>query len=318
MRANEGIKMKIELPSNPDVPVDDRLALLEDPLLAQRLMRENPALYADSPPRTQREVLAWTTRHFGTALLAVTAAFSIAAGYFATELTRKPPAAAPAHRAVATAPIHRTHVATHPRAASRPATHVVQRAAFAPSARPASRHAAAPVVIVHRAAPIHAVSRETLLLRARLRAQEAELATLRALAARQAAAEHAAATAQARYAAQARARVATSSEPAPQSRPRSAPATATATSTASGSAPDPVRTTSTPPVDMPEPTNGGVKNPPTSPGGVWTERIPDGGTLGGALPPIIVGVPRDPCTPRGGRIGSVLQAVQIIQALSRH
>ena len=53
-----------------------------------------------------------------------------------------------------------------------------------------------------------------------------------------------------------------------------------------------------------------MKTPPTNPGGIWNERIPGGGTLGGAVGPII-GVPRDSCTPRGGRTGIVMQAISL-------
>ena len=80
--------MAIELPSKPDT-LDERLALLEDAFLAERLMHDNPArFFAPEPPRTQREILAWTTRGFGSALLAVTAALSIAAGYFVYDNSR--------------------------------------------------------------------------------------------------------------------------------------------------------------------------------------------------------------------------------------
>ncbi|HEY5147385.1 MAG TPA: hypothetical protein VII82_11495, partial [Polyangiaceae bacterium] len=61
---------------------------------------------------------------------------------------------------------------------------------------------------------------------------------------------------------------------------------------------------------------GPPKTPPTSPGGVWTERIPGGGTFGGGFPQS-PGVPRDSCTPRGGRTGIVMEAISVLMS-SRH
>src|SRR5947209_9325510 len=120
--------MAIELPSGPAV-LEERLAALEDPILAERLFRENPSLFAPEPepPRTQREILRWTTRRVGTAIIAVTAAISIAAGYAGSELTRHRAPVAPAalrapvgHAAAAHAtvphrapPHHATRVAHH-------------------------------------------------------------------------------------------------------------------------------------------------------------------------------------------------------------
>ncbi|HEY0613182.1 MAG TPA: hypothetical protein VGC96_01020 [Candidatus Elarobacter sp.] len=292
--------MTIELLSESAV-LEDRLASLEDPTLAERLVREHPSLFPEVPPeipRTHREVLAWATRRVGTAVIAVTAAVSIAAGYFSSELFRHPTAAAPVPHPAAVALAATAH-------AKQPARHHAAHAAVAPVAH----HAAVPVQHAAPVARYVSVShprpdRQALLLRAKLRAQELEIARLRA----QAAAEHAAARA-ARAQAAVHHRLATSAAAAPQSRPQSEPAAAS----------EPTTGTAAPgPVDA-APPSGGVKNPPTSPGGIWNERIPGGGTLGG-MSPVPVGVPRDPCTPRGGRVGAVMQAVQavqIIQSLSR-
>jgi hypothetical protein len=312
--------MAIELPSGPAV-LEERLAALEDPVLAERLFRENPSLFVAAdpePPCTQREILRWTTRRVGTAVIAVTAAISIVAGYVGSELGRnRAPVARPAQHAAVVVPLaHRAPVAhrTPPRA------HVAHHAAAPPHPRHVAAvtpHAAyvAPAIVYRAPVVYPRPDREAQLLRARLHAQELEVARLRALAA----AEHAAArAAQARAAAHHR--IATAPASAPQSRPQSEPAAATRTATATGAGSEPAGQAGAGPANEPLPeSTGGVKTPPTNPGGVWNERYP-GGTLGGMIPPIPVGVPRDSCTPRGGRIGAVtqvLQAAAIIQSLSR-
>jgi type II secretory pathway pseudopilin PulG len=324
----------IELPSGP-VVLEDRLALLEDPDLAERLFRENPALFAAEPPRTQREVLAWTTRKLGTALLAVTAVISIAAGYAVNELTRKhEPARAPAAVSV---PFHRAQPASHVRTEPRPAMHVARHATNAAhhaativvahpiaAARTAATHrtispaqsAGAHVVVHHRAAVVApavvvhpAMSRELQAQRAKERARAAQAEQLRVWAAEQ----HAIAMRAAQRAAQARA--AAQAEPAPQVRPRTEPASAVSTASGQATRTDTATTTTSPLDTAPPSGNAGVKNPtPTNPGGGWNERGPIQGTLGGVVGPIL-GTPRDSCTPRGGRVGIVMQAISI---LSQH
>ena len=313
--------MLIELPSKPDT-LDERLALLEDPFLAELLVRENPALFAQEPPRTQREILAWTTRGFGTAVLAVTAALSIAAGYLVYDISRGR-AAAPtaAHPTAAVAlPLRHAPPAARHRIAIRPPAHAAQQSVITPHAQPLQQHASAPVVVYH-TAPLPAThaapDRNPLPLRAQLRAHAAEPAHLQAPApAPQSAAAQLAAWEATHPQSQAQASTATVAEPAPRTRPRSESATATETATTTASSTEPVTTTATP-GGVPDPAQGGgVKTPPTNPGGIWTERIPGGGTLGGAIGPII-GVPRDSCTPRGGRVGIVMQAISVLTS-SRH
>ena len=143
--------MPIELPSHPSL-VDERLALLEDPVLAERLFLEHAELYGDEPPRTERQVLAWATRRFGTVVLAVTATLSIAAGYvlapsFLPHDART--AAKPAVAVIAAPPRPVAHRDAKPTAAA-PA-HVARTLHIAPPA-----HVAAPGHATHvAAAPVH-------------------------------------------------------------------------------------------------------------------------------------------------------------------
>ncbi|MBV8299754.1 MAG: hypothetical protein JO083_09460 [Candidatus Eremiobacteraeota bacterium] len=316
----------IELPSGP-VVVEERLALLEDPDLAARLLRENPALFAAEPPRTQREVLAWTTRKLGTAVLAVTAVISIVAGYAVSEMTRKHDTARmpTAHPAAATLPLRHAQtapqrhvvarpaarVAHHPATAGHPAA-IVHPIAAAPHYAIPVQHASAPVVVYHRPIAAHpGVDREALAFRAHERAQAAQAAQLKAWAAEQ----HAIASRAAARAAQARAareQGAVRTEAAPQARPRTETATASAptTRTDTGATNSPLDT-------APPGGNAGTKPPPSNPNGGWSDRLPNPGTLGGVIGPVI-GVPRDSCTPRGGRTGIVMQAVQQILLSQQH
>jgi hypothetical protein len=283
--------MPVKLPSSPGV-IEDRLASLEDPILAEQLFLEHPTLYGDEPPQTQRAVLAWTTRRFGTAALAVTAAVSVAAGYFLTPLvTHRNAPAQPA-------PPSKTSVA----APSRPAAHrhivkkaapvrVAHRSALVPAA-PAPVHVAPPRPIVHRATVVHAPivhrhpNREMIALRAKVQAQEAEIAALH----KRAVAEEAAARA-----AHARASAAISA-----ARTQPAPQVYAPTDTAA-----PSRTETAPmPVDAPLP-SGGTKTPQSASNGGWTERSPV--PVYGSAPAPIGGV--DPCTPQGGRLGIIIHSL---------
>ena len=281
--------MAIELPPRPSADDDSRLALLEDPELAERLFRENPALFSYEPPRTQREVLAWATRRVGTLALAVTAAASIAAGYLVAgfalhrETPRAVPAAAEPH---AVAAQHRAALA--PRH-SHHAAHIV-----------AQPHAAAAVVtapvapvaprIVHVAPVAPEPSHEAQLMRAKVHAQQAEIARLRAEAT-EAAAQAARAHAQA-----------VDAQAAVRSRTQTQPATATATEPV-GSGENAASRTS--PLDAPQPEGG---KPATNTGGGWTSHGAYGTAVPGGPPPIWG--PADPCTPHGGRTGIVMQMVQ--------
>ena len=288
--------MAIEFPSRPivlDEPgmLDGRLALLEDPSLAERLIRENPALFAPEPPRTEREILAWTTHRWGPALLAVTAAVSIAAGYFGSGITRGHAAAPPvAHAATVAVPLRHASPVVHRHAAT--AAHVaapvvVRHANAAPAVQ---HHARAPVAVIH-AVPLHVAQpvREHARTHPRVQPQAAG-----------------AQTADAQLAAW---------EAAHRAQPRSEPAAATENATSRASSTEPVTTTTTsagapetPPATTPQ-------RPPTNPGGVWNERIP-GGILNSGMGPVI-GVPRDSCTPRGGRTGIVMEAISILTS-ARH
>lgn len=333
--------MAIELPSKLDVlepDVLERLASLEDPILAERLARENPELFPQAPPRTEREVLAWTTRRFGTAIIAVTAALAVAAGYFGNELRRghadAPQAAAP--KAAVPAPVPLRHAATAPRhraAAHHPAPVAHHGAPVAHHAAPVAHHAIAhhavaqPVAKTYRPAATYVQT----LPQAAYVAHHATAAhhtvaspvpqPVRHHAAAPVVVHHTAPASAPRTAADQLAAWA-ATHPTSRTHPRSEPAssteaatrtsTSTTTATAPGTAPEPYGTSSTP-RDTGVPT--GAQRPPTNPNGGWTERIP-GGILSGGMGPVI-GVPRDSCTPRGGRTGIVMEAIQILAA-GRH
>lgn len=331
--------MAIEFPSKPDVlanpgVLDERLAALEAAFFADQVLHENPALTAPEPPRTQREILAWTTRRFGPALIAVTAALSIATGYVLTDRSHAPAAPKPAQHAAATgatlAVPHRhaapaQHRATRPvaqstdhtKAPSHPAPaphhasapvvyHALPQAAtvrIAPHA--AVRHIAAPVAPVHHAAAAPATTHTS-------QAVPAPAHHRARTAAPQSAADQLAAWEASHPASQARISTTTSTEPAPRTQPRSEPASATDTATAGGTRTEPTTTTTSVPGGAPDSgRGGGTRMPPTNPGGIWNEHLPGGGTLGGAIGPII-GAPRDPCTPRGGRVGIVMEAISVL------
>ena len=324
--------MAIEFPSKPDVlakpavdvlantALDERLASLEAAFFADHVLQESPPLTAPEPPRTAREILAWTTRGLGTALIAVTAALSVATGYVVMERSRAPvvravPVALPHGHAIAGAQRHASHRASGP---------VAHRAA-APSV---VSHAAAPSVASHAAAPSvvhHAVSQPVVYHAAqapvvRRPAQHVQSAPVRhtapavvthhAAVAPRTADEQLAAWERTHPASQGRASTVTTAEPAPQTRPRTEPATATGTATATAGGTGPDTTTTSAPNGTPD-TRGGTRTPPSNPGGIWNERLPGGGTLGGAIGPIL-GVPRDSCTPQGGRTGIVMQAISVL------
>jgi hypothetical protein len=249
-------------------------------------------------------------------VLAVTAALSIAAGYVlgprvmnhqaspAPQPVVIPAPAAVHHQPVIPAPLHRVHPRAH---------------------QP----------VVHRPIAAPRISREEAALRAKLREQDAELAALRRrIAANESAARDAQLRASAAIAAAAhssalhaaRHAAATQTLPAPHPQPqRQRHAAATATSTATRTATSPATTTTTStsaaapnePVDVPAPAPDPGANPrPVNPGGVWSEHPPQG-TYGGSHGPYPVGVPIDPCTPVGGRVGIVINTINTILGASR-
>jgi hypothetical protein len=329
--------MAIEFPSKPDVwakpapdvladtALDERLALLEAAFLADHVLHEGPALVAPEPPRTAREILAWTTRRFGPALIAVTAALSVATGYVITERSHAPVA-------VVAVPQRHAAPAAQPRIARRPPARAAHHASSSAPAAVAQHHAgapaahhttAAPVVVHAHAQPVVYHAAEAPVVRrpaahrqsAPARHTAPAVVTHTAPATPQTASEQLAAWERTHPASQGRASATTSAEPAPQTRPRSEPASATDTATAGATRTDP--TTTSAPGGATDTGPNGTRTPPSNPGGIWNERLPGGGTLGGAIGPII-GVPRDSCTPRGGRTGIVMQAISILASSHQH
>jgi hypothetical protein len=299
--------MPVELPSNRGV-IEDRLATLEDPVLAERLFLEHPSLYDDEPPRTERAVLAWTTRHFGPIALAVTASVSVTAGYFLTPLVthRNAPAQpAPRSKTAASTP---SRPAAHRHIAQKTAPKQrAHRSALIPAA-PVQAHVAAPHPIVHAPAVVRAPAvyrhpnREAIALRAKLQAQEDEMAALRKRAALDEAAARAAQARASAAIAAAHRGSATRTAPAPLPQPRTQPAGevyAPAASTESVS-------TANAPVDVPA--RDGTRQPPPAPNGGWTERPTIPIIYGSGSAPL-PGGPLDPCTPQGGRLGVVIHSL---------
>ena len=295
--------MPIELPSDLEV-IDERLRSLEDRVLAERLFQDNPELFSE-PPQTERQVLAWATRRFGTAVIAVTAAVSIAAGYLLGPLVIKhdrPSPAAPVtsaaavvvrpqrpavqHRAKPAAPVHTARTA--PVLAAPVVRHVAPVAHHAALLYPPVHHHPAVAVPV----PNQAAEHE--------RALQAELARQR----RAAAARRAHANATARQSA-------VRTETAPRTQPRTETATGVATATATATGPTDVPV-STQPADVPAP-SGNPKSPVTNPGGVWSEHPPLATGPYGNQPGSVMA---DPCTPRRGRLGAVLDTLQRASASS--
>ncbi len=308
--------MPIEQLSPPSL-LDERLASLEDPVLAERLFTEHAELYGEEPPQTERQVLAWATRRFGTVVLAVTATLSIAAGYVLAPLFRehdaksivKPPPAVTAPARAIARPHAKPHAKPHTVAHAAPAHHAAAPAAAVPKAA-SHAHAVAPAlphpVVYTRPAPVRIVApapnHEAAALRAKLHAQAVELAALR----KKAAAEDAALRAAARP------HPAPRTQPQAQAQPRTETATATATAAAQQPATEVPAGVST---DQPaSQSNAGVKAPPANPGGGWNEHPPMSGTYGVPTGGIVFGGPADPCTPRGGRSGVVMRSV-ITQAV---
>jgi len=310
--------MLVELPRDPTV-LDDRLALLEDPALAERLVHENPSLFTQTPILTRREVLASASRRFGTLVITMTAVTSLVAGYLLTPLAfghKSVPAVAPAQRSVVAAPLA---APKHPRVA-RIAHHSAARHAIVPlphraAAPVVAPHVAAPAPVTYAAPVVHARPAPDPALEARLAEQRAEIERLRSrIAAEHAAAAHEAAlaAAQARAAQAAMHRTAAQPQPAAQAQPKAqndaavgeyAPESSANTTAQGSTSPD-------------APPDAGAKTPPDTPTHVaWPPRghfpIPIGGPIGP------VGGPIDPCTPQNGRIGTVLAGAVLNAVLNR-
>src|SRR5579875_3157892 len=284
--------MSVQLPPVGD-PLEERLASLEDPAFAARLFNENPSLYAKTLAQIQKQA---RQRRLWTASLAGTAIVSLTAGLFMGPTISKllsPPAAQ--KHTVAAAPM-RSIPAREP-------ARVEQRTS--PVAPPARRGVAVHHPARGEKSPVTPVVNE-----AAIRANSAARAEMRRLEARIAAEEAAAkrAQAEARAAAlaaaqtyrqvQVHAAAAPAVRPVPAAAPAGGPSSAAQSSTTTASTGAPATT----PQSFPDPPlpSGGTKGVP---GGGWTEHYPMGGGGG----PVLIG--RDPCTPPGGRIGTVIQGV---------
>jgi hypothetical protein len=316
--AVEVIAMAIELPADLAV-IDERLRSLEDRILAERLFIENPELFSQGPPQTEREVLAWATRRFGTVVIAVTAAVSIAAGYLLGPLVLKHdrpstaaavpaqhrakavPARAPSAHVARAVPVHVAHAAP---------VHV------APAAPVVLRHAP---VVTHHAAVVYPPVHHRTVVAAPIPNQASYAENERAMNAeyarrQRAAAAHDAALRQARATATAQQHAART-EPAPRTQPRTETATGVATGSATTTASGPIEAQGPAPqqpVDVPAP-SGNPRSPVTNPSTVWNERPPlPVGPLGNPAGPVMA----DPCTPRRGRLGAVLDTLQRVNASS--
>ena len=287
--------MPVELPSNLDVVefLDERLATLEDPILKERLVSENPSLYSQALARMEREALVATSKRWGTFVLALTAAASIVAGYVLAPIAFKhqtPPLAA-ARPAVVAAPHKAPAPATHPKVVVRHAAVPVRHAV-----PPSAAHHQAAIAIVRVPVVVPPAHHTDAALRARLAAQAAEIRQLRAAAAAARPAQHRG--------------VAPVPVPANESGVTSQAVPQAKSESASGSegptraeidaqvAQQQAQSTTTP---------DGTKAGPPSRGGTppWTERLP--GPLGG-IGGVIIGT-ADPCTPQGGRTGVVLGTI---------
>ena len=294
--------MSIQLPPHLE-SIDERLASLEDPTLAERLVNENPSLYSRALAQIEEEAQRSTSRRFGSFVLAITATASIVAGYFLMPVLTKQqaPPAAPAVRppVVVGAP----RPAGHHHVAGAPA-HVIRHGAIVKHM--AQSHAAVrPIPVAPVFIPVTAHHDGA--LRAKLAAEQAEVARLRMrVAAQEAAARHARAKAAAAASA-----VRAAAAPRPGSRPQTEPQpqtrdeSAVGQSTTQGTA-DPATARTSPTTNAPAPGPETQRSVPPSVGGVppWSEHFPTG-----PLGPRRAGVPADTCTPSGGRVGIVLNAI---------
>jgi hypothetical protein len=306
--------MSVELyPTARDL--EAKLSTLEDPALAERLLSSNPDLFTiptDEPQvlesaaaREEISIFAAAWKRFGNIALAVTATASIVAGYVLTPMVvhRHPAPAAPAKSAVVQkarpAVAQKARPPSHPDAALRARVRHDEAEIARLRARLAVKQAApaaAPVVPVHSVAPVHYVAP----------ARHALVKPLRPVH-HTAAAHHPAAVSHALPAAAYPAAApqpkhdvdtAASAQNVPSTVVGSSASTSASTSTSTS-------TSTSPNTDTNVGTPDGTKNPPPSTGrggGGW-DHLPV--AVGG----IILGRTIDNCTPQGGRIGTVLQAV---------
>ena len=287
--------------------LEEKLASLQDPTLAERLQSANPDLFAVPPEpqilssaaaREEISIFAAAWKRFGNAALAVTAAASIVAGYFLTPLAfhhqAASPAPAPVRYAIAAKARPPSHPAVQKRESVLRATVRRDEAEIARlRARLAAKAAAPAPIVVHYVAPVQPVAP----------AHHAAVHQIRPAVHHVAVVHHAVPAAHTLPAAAYPAA-------APEQRPQVDTSTSAQTQAAAGPATDTASSTSTSASTTTSPstnagTPDGTKNPPPSTGrggGGW-DHIPAG--IGG----IILGRTIDPCTPQGGRIGTVLQAV---------
>jgi hypothetical protein len=261
--------------------LDEKLATLTDPVLTERLVSENPALFPSAAETEEISVFAAAWKRFGNIALAVTAAASIAAGYVLT-----PPAVSHKERDLRAALRAQQHEIARLRArlaAEKAAAHRV--AAPAPVAAPVAapvRYVAPVPVPVHHAAPVHHTFAAPV--------------------------HYSAVTHRVTPVAAPATQPQIDSAAAPESAPKSQVDTSVAT------APAPTTDTQTP-VNVPDGTKTPPQVPPTTGRhGGWGGHFPVGAGS------VILGGPADPCTPQGGRVGTVLTSIagQILgRAISR-
>ncbi|HLI97278.1 MAG TPA: hypothetical protein VKT72_14515 [Candidatus Baltobacteraceae bacterium] len=154
--------MSVELYPNIE-DLDERLSVLEDPELAQRILSANPQLFESAAAREEVAIFAMAWKRFGALALAVTAALAVGAGFAFAPHTAARPAIKPVVAPVAVREKSRalpriTKLVVQPprhRSATAPATVTVPVAA--PSHHTVAYHQAA--AAAHIAAPAaHAVA----------------------------------------------------------------------------------------------------------------------------------------------------------------
>jgi hypothetical protein len=138
--------------------LDERLSVLEDPELAQRIVSANPQLFTSAAAQEEVSIFALAWKRFGALALAVTAALAVGAGFAfaphtATKPTLKPVTAPVVVRGKLTTPRHR--------AAAAPAAVAAPVAAAVPAAAPIHHTVAyhQPAAATHASAPAaHAIA----------------------------------------------------------------------------------------------------------------------------------------------------------------
>ena len=282
--------------------LDEKLASLEDPILSERIVSENPALFPSAAAQEEISVFAAAWKRFGTLALAVTAAASIVAGYVLTPMVLKQPA--PAQHVAASAPSPH-HDALAARVRRDEADLARLRARVAAQEAAAKRAAAvAPVVIVKpvivkpvivKPVIVKPVMDAKPISHAAIPVHHAAAVPVHHAAVAPAPVSHAlpASNPQTRPEPEGQADNTLSAQAGSPSQVGSSPSTTTSTSTDQG----PIPTT-----DAPSPPDG-TKRPPSGNGGRWGAHWPAG--IGG----VILGPTADPCSPSGGRIGRVLESI---------